>query len=367
MSIVRRIVVLGVVAATVGGCNLGRTVDRATLKHLSPGVIAGSDVAQACAVGSALSPVVLALGHGKPARKQPRQAAAMTLIAAGMCAEQAVWEAELAGVQADYMLGKGVDGKVVAPLMTDALTRARRHHAEAARRNHAAFQALVGAFAAPTPTQDCPARLRPREELLYLLGLTAGLLAVIHDVQAQRVVGVSSEIPQQVARGAACLDDAKWWRLPTALRAAVWAAVPGSAPAGTDPWAALAEAAAAGEAQGVRLARALQAQVARDAGRDDLHRATIAAHRKARGPGNPEVGLLNDYADRMVLHFSDRIWMQLRGHRTPHDAVDLPVAATATATTPEDDELLDQVTGNPPAPAAPAPAGAPEPAAARAG
>jgi hypothetical protein len=340
------------VAAALGGCNVGKMIDRATIKRLSPGILADSDVPQACAVGAAIAPLVLALGYGEPARRQPRQATAMTLIAAGMCAEQSVWEAELSGIQAEYMLRRGADGQLIAALQKDALLRGRRHHVEAARRDHAAFLAVVGAFGAPSEAQDCPARLRPREELLYLLGLTAGLLAVIHDVQAGRVVGVSSEIPLRVARGAGCLDDAKWWHLPAALRAAVWASVPGSAPAGTDPWRALAEAAGAGEAQGVRLGRALQAQVALSAGRDAVHAAAIEAHRAAsKGAGRPEVGLLNDYADRTIQHFSDRQWMATRGHRAPLDADGPPDAPATGRQAPSEQDLreLEEIAGPQPA------------------
>lgn len=347
---------ISLVCTALAGCSIGGLIDRATVKRLSPGALAEADVPQACALGRALSPVVLALGHGEPARKQPRLATSLTLIAAGMCSELEIWETELASLRADYALKQGAPREVQASLMKDLLYRERRHHAEAARRDSAAFQAAVGAFGAPTEQQDCPARLKPREELLYLLGLTAGLLAVIHDVHAEHAVGVSSGIPLQVARGAGCLDDAKWWGVPGALQAAVWASVPGSAPAGTDPWAQLARAADAGEAQGVWLARALQAQTALDAGKDDLHRAAIAAHATARakGPGRESATLLNDYAARMVQHFADQIWTRDKGHRAPPGELGLPAAAAKTELSPEDAAILESIAGTPAA-AGPAP------------
>lgn len=344
----------GFLVLHLAACNLGKTVDRATLKHLSPGILATSEVPQACALGGAVAPLILALGHGRPAKRQPHQAAVLTLLAAGMCAEQALWEAELQELTASYLLGRGLPADLAAPWMRNALIRQRRLHAEVARLDQAAFLALIAAFQAPMATQDCPTKLRPREELLYLLGLTAGLLAVIHDVRAGRVVGVSDEIPAQVARGAMCLDGSAWWGLPMALRAAVWASVPGAAPDGTDPWALLADAAERGEAQGVWLGRALQAQVALDAGRDALHEAAIVAlaEARARTRGRAEVTLLNDYAQRMVLHFSDRQWVAKMGHRTPVGAVgrlptlpSAPGAEQRSTPSAEDRELLDAVVG----------------------
>lgn len=303
--------------------------------------MATSDVPMACAIGAAMSPAMVALGHARPA-KEPRQAVTMTLLAAGMCAEVAAWEDELTGIQARHAISLGADSRPLAPLIQDALIRERRHHLDAARRNLGAFERTVAAFGAPTEGQECPARLRSGEPLIFLLGLTAGLLAVIHDTAAERELGVPTAIPRQVERGTFCLDDQEWWHVPSALRAAVWTAVPGSAPAGVDPWAVLDEAARLGEGQGVGLGRALQAQAAAAAGKDELHRQAIVAHAAAHkaGSGAGEYALLNDYAGRMITHFSDRIWMEKNGHRTPADALGTFPGAAASD---EDAALLDAV------------------------
>ena len=342
------------VVTALAGCNLGKAVDKTTRRTLAPGALASSDVPMACALGAAMSPAMLALGHHKPAR-EPRQAATLTLLAAGMCAELQAWEDELAGIQARHLIAAGADPRALAPLSQDALIRERRHHLDAARRDLGAFERAVQAFGAPTEERECPARLRTDEPLLYLLGLTAGLLAVLHDAAAERALGVSNAIPRQVERGALCLDDDAWWRVPSALRAAVWTAVPGSAPPGVDPWAVLDAAARAGEAEGVWLARALQAQAAAAAGKDEIHRQAIVAHAAARqaGPGAAEVALLNDYAARMITHFSDRLWMEKAGHRTPAGKLG---AFPGAAAVDDDAALLDAAlaeSAGEPAPAAP--------------
>lgn len=331
-------------------------------------MLATADVPQACAAGRALSPVVVALGHGKPVKKQALRASSLTLLAAGMCPELEIWEAELAAGAIDFAPGGDPKARVAA--MKDGLYRTRRLHAEAARHYYAAFTAAQAAFGAPTESVDCPQKLQPREELLYLLSLTAGLLAYVHDSRAERVVGVPGGIPQQVARGAACVDNEKYWGVPQALQAAVWATVPGAAPAGTDPWAILETAAGQGEGRGVWLGRALQAQVALDADKDDLHRRAVTAHFAARtqGAGLAEVRLLNDFAERMVVFFSDRLWIREAGHRMPSGPPGLPIPAAATEATavpqpsPEDLAILErEMTGAAPAPApAPAPQSQPQ-------
>lgn len=331
------------------GCGVGPTLDRVALRTLAPGMMAQRDLSMACAAGESLSPVLLAFGH-KKAKKEPRKAAALTLISAGICSELAAWDAELDGAQARYVLSRGGDPRQWGAVSSDALVREQRHHQVAAMRNAMAFERTVAVFDAPTQTRDCPDRLKPREELLYLLGLTAGLLAVIHDARAERTLGVSNAIPQHVARGAVCLDDARWWGVPGALRAAVWASVPGAGPQGADPWADLERAAKQGEAQGMWLARALQVQTAASAGKDELVRAAITAHGAALGGASePAYALLNSYGSAMIQQFSDRLWIGEVGHRTP-------LGSLGTFPKGAADDGLDSVLEGLPADAAP-PAG----------
>jgi hypothetical protein len=100
----------------------------------------------------------------------------------------------------------------------------------------------------------------------------------------------------------------------------VWTSVPGTAPAGADPWQAFREAAHAGDAAGVRLASALRAQRAAAVGRLDELQAAIRAHAESlrRHASAPRWRLLDQLATRLILHESDRLWTQAEGHRTPY-------------------------------------------------
>jgi hypothetical protein len=326
----------------LSACNLGKTGDRVTLRTLAPGMMRTTDIKMACAVGQTMTPVLMALGQDDPAKKEPHKALVLTLVSAGMCSEMDAWEATLAGLQARHVVSSGGDGRQWGPLMQDALVREQRAHEEAAQRNFAAYQQTFTAFGAPDEYRACPAELKPREELVFLLGLMAGVLAVIHDAAAEKAVGVSSAVPRLVERGAGCLDDASWWSVPSALRAAVWASVPGAAPAGVDAWQTLEQSVKQSEARGMWLARALQVQTAHAAGKTDLLRAAIEAHGAAtqRGPGNAEYALLNAYASQMIRFYSDLLWMASRGHRTPLNGLGTLPAADGAAAVPNIDELV---------------------------
>ena len=353
------LLLVGLLASSLA-CNLGRSVDKATLKTLAPGMLADDDVGMACAAGGSLAPVTIALGHRSGGAKEPKKAAALTLIAAGMCSERAAWESELERALAMYRVEHG-DPKEGAALQ-DLLIRERRSRAEAAARNLKAYERVVAAYGAPTDEALCPRRLPERDQLLCLLGMTAGLLAVIHDTAADRAVGVSQAIPRHVQRGVGCVDDERWWGLPGSLKAAIGASIPGAGEPGVDPWTELERAARQGEAKGVWLGRALQVHTAAAAGKDEVVRMAIAAHGQAirGGEGEPAVALLNTYASSMIQQRSDLLWIAAAGHRTPIGALgELP----QTISDDEADALLEGLEDEAPPPAAtsPAPAGEPSP------
>ena len=93
--------------------------------------------------------------------------------------------------------------------------------------------------------------------------------------------------------------------------------MPGSAPEGVDPWALLAQAAATGDAAGVRVSRALQVFTAANAGSQDLLETAIVAHAQARQtPADPAWVLLDEYALSVSLFESDLLWIAAEGRRT---------------------------------------------------
>jgi hypothetical protein len=328
--------VLLVTLAAAPGCqrmiyrSTGDVMGSYAVDHMVPEMMASDDLAMACETGVSMGGFLMSFGR---VTRAPDKAALVTLLSAGMCAEAEAWEADLRQVRA-LRDGRAAEAR-------DARIAAQRAHAVAAARFHGAFQRLTAAYG--PPGEICP-RLADDDEVLYLLGLSAGMLAMVHDRAAEGTAGVPTDIPLAVSRASACLDDGRWWGTPLALRASVWAMVPGAAGEGDDPWATLSEAAATGEAAGVRLARAFQVQTLAAAGHDDALREAIAAHGASTEatPSDPAWKLLDGYASRMILHVSDRTWTRERGHRTP-----LGAFGTFWQPAPEpdagDDDLFDDL------------------------
>jgi len=166
---------------------------------------------------------------------------------------------------------------------------------------------------------ECP-RIAKRDEIVYLVGLVAGELALLHDKVSGSKVGLPLDMPLKIGRSATCLSDERWWHVPQALRAAGWAIIPGSAPEGIDPWEMLEEAAVAGEASGVRVARALSVLLAANA--DDTARVEhgIKAHAESllSTKQSEEWALLDEYARVVSMHESDLLWTTAAGYVTPN-------------------------------------------------
>ena len=292
----------------LNACVLSR-VDNSTLTQVSPQVLAISDVGMACAVGETTVPLMTAMDDEKL-----RRSIAFSLISAAMCSEIRVWDAELDRRQAVYLAGVSSEPATWSAVATDAAVRETRAHLEAAQRNLWVWEALETEYG--TVGEQCP-ELKEEEQVLYLMGLASGSLAVLHDGAADHALDINQGVARQVERGAACLDSGALWGVPGALRASVWIAVPGAGPEGVDPWTQLEASAMLGDSQGVWLARALHAQAAGAAGNNEALDAAFTAHKLAmEGGGSTAHGLLNDYAHRMIRHESDRIWISQTGHRT---------------------------------------------------
>lgn len=284
----------------------GAVVSGITQAHTIPTVLSDDDVAMACEIGVSFHRFVTSLGR---VSEPPNRVSLITSVAAGMCAERDAWEAELRQLRGLY---KGDPGEA-----SDARALERQHHATAAKRYHEAWREMSIAFR--YRADRCPSVSR-KDEHFFLLGLSAGLLAVMHDRAAGGVVGVPTNMPHKVARAAQCLNDERWWGVPKALEAAVWVTIPGAVPEDVDPYAQLTQSARRGERAGVRLARALQAVALSGAGRDGDVRATIEGHAaalKSRESAR-KWRLLDKFATLLILHESDKIWTRETGHRTPY-------------------------------------------------
>jgi hypothetical protein len=313
--------------ASVVCCDLScaGSVDRFALRRVVPSAGADADLDRACALGAAFGQALAGVG---PGARAPHLALLIADTTAGFCAEGEAWEAELDA-------GRGL--RAPAPDLgevEDANLREARAHRQAAGRFLSAWRHLEAEYG--PVGEGCP-RLPGDEGVLYLLGLYAGVNALLHDRAGGGTLGVPMDIPAAVARGSDCLDDARWWHAPRAMRAAADAMVPGLAPRGVDPWVALEAAAAASDPTGVRLGRGLQVLIAANAGRsgDVAHGLRAHAAALSSNPADPAWALLDEYARLVSLHEADLVWTAAAGHRAPALGP-LPGDARAAPAGPED-------------------------------
>jgi len=310
----------------------GKVMSGYAEEHMVPQLMGDADVDMVCETGVSMGAFLLSF---KRVVAVPEQVGAVTMLSAAMCAEFKAWEEELRGLRA-IREGRSAEA-------SDARISEKRAHAVAASRFLRAYQLTSSAYG--PIGEGCPS-LGEQDGVFYLLGLSSGLLAVIHDRAAAGVVGVPMDIPARVTRASVCLDNERFWGVPLALQAAIWISVPGKTPANTDPWAVLESAAVRGEAAGVRLARAFQVQAASTVGNEAMIEKAIAAHAASleATPAHQEWRLLDAYATFLIRHESDRIWTRSEGHRTEQGSLGtFPRAAElpGDGSSDSDDGLLD--------------------------
>lgn len=293
------------------GCSMqaltGDTMSAFTVEQVIPETMQSDDVGMACASGEGQTGMLSAFGR---VTDRPHRALIMTYMSAGMCSEMRSWEAEL---QRMIALNEGRVGSV-----KDALVREKAAHLEAAKRNNESFKHLVAAFG--EPGEGCPELTKEKDdELLFLLGLNAGLLSVVHDRGAGGAAGLPLERTRALARAVQCLDNGKWWGVPDALSAAIWTGIPGAAPDGIDPWAQLTASIDVADKANVRLAYAFWIQSLNAAGRADEMCAAVDRYAKTLASNEPAKNyrLLDAYAGRVILHELNKQWIRAVGHRAP--------------------------------------------------
>ena len=163
----------------------------------------------------------------------------------------------------------------------------------------------------------CP-KIDERDEVAYLVALISGTFAVLHDKQSDGTVGVPLDLLPKIARASTCLDNEKWWGVPQALRGGIWATIPGSGPGDVEPWSILKQAAQEGEQSGVRVAYAVGALLANNAGETDRMRDFLVGYGESLSntPRNQNFAFFDQYAYEVALHQSDLLWWLQRASDT---------------------------------------------------
>lgn len=330
-----RLVPVAIAIAVLTACNgaIGNTLAGSTDRLVMPYVMRSGDIGVGCAVGEGLGPMV---GAFNDASHHAAKTSIVSTLSAGMCLEDDVWEAQLDTARA--LRREDTEGA------HDASERAQRAHAVAARRYLAAWTLLADEYGVPEPGGECPKLKKDTDQLIYMLGLSAGVLAVVHDMGAGGQADVPMSIPAGVVRASACLDDDTWWGAPNAMKAAVWALMEGSPDVG-DPWALFDQSVAKGQAAGVRLAGAFLAQTASSTGHEAQLRAAVKSHAAslAAKPLDPKWAMLDRYATAIVRNESDRIWTAKVGYRTPSDGFGTFPDDVTVDDAKVDDSLFDDI------------------------
>jgi len=305
----RHLAVLIPIALSTTGClkMVGGVTGDFTSNNLIPELMQGGDIGVACAAGESLGSMVSVLA---PKSKKAQAASILPSLSAGMCLEDGAREAQLAAIRA--FQNRDV------PASRDHKTRAERLHAVAATRYYDAYLRAETFYGVPEPGGECPKLKTDVDELSYMLAMSAGVMAILHDANSGNAVGVPLDIPARIGRASVCLDDDKWWGVPTALQAVPWALLPDT-PGAKDAWQVFDESVAKGDTAGVRLASAFQVEIALTTGNPDRAKAAIAhmADSLRNNPADPQWKMLDVYSADRVLYISDLMWTEEEGYRTP--------------------------------------------------
>ncbi|MEC7984840.1 MAG: hypothetical protein VX278_06735 [Myxococcota bacterium] len=273
------------------------------LDRIVPVGMSQGDLGKACSLGEGLNHPLNSV-----TQKTPNKAMVIADVTAGLCDDVLAMEQDLNAAKSKFQEN--------IPNVMDARIAAQRLHTQAARRYYSAYQYTEKAYG--EIGEGCP-KLRQKDEIIYLVGLVAGTLSVLHSRNGGNDAQVPDGILPKIARGAACLDNDEWWYTPQALQSAVWAFVPGSGPADVDAWKHLREAGEKGEPSGYRVAWGIHNLIAYNSGKDDFLREGVIAHGASiqNKPVGGDWALLDEYVMWVSRHQSDLVWISKKGHRTP--------------------------------------------------
>ncbi|MCK7547759.1 hypothetical protein ACFQGA_03520 [Marinobacter koreensis] len=275
--------------------------------HTVPYLMQSDDVAMGCSMSKATAPLLMSFGR---VTTEPDQLAVMLYLSSGGCAEEQAREYGLESLAAMNAMNAGE--------AQDAMIREKRAYSVAAKRyfsawkHHKAYYGDVG-------SGECPDFDDDMDEFIYMAGLLSGLQALNAQIQSTSSIGVPTNIGSIVARATGCLSNEKWWGAPMALRATVWAMIPGSKPQGEDAFERLAIADKQGEEAGVRLPHVFHAIAALNKGDMAMVKDVIREHAQSldEDEPNPDWRFVDAMANNMIVAISDQLWMENTGHRTP--------------------------------------------------
>lgn len=276
--------------------------------HITPYLMTTDDLAAGCTGAEALSGMVMSIGR---ITEEPHELAVLLFLAAGGCEEERAFEEELAYLR--FIRNQQPD------MAQDALIMQKRHHVKAAKRYYQSWLQLIEFNKGKEIGGECPSLEQEFDQLVWLVGVVSGLLALNNDILSGVGTGVPKNIAAQAERAIGCLDNRKWFGVPLALKAAVWSLLPGALPEGENAWERLEQADIIGETANIRLAHVFHVIAAYSKGDMDRVRTVIKRHAEkiAASPANEQYKLLDVAATEAITRISDKMWTEAMGHRTP--------------------------------------------------
>ncbi len=313
---IRKLLTLALVGSVLSGCSAinnmmykttGDVMQGFSRDHTVPYLLESKDLTMGCAMSEATAPLLMSFGR---VTTEPDQLAVMLYLSAGGCAEERARQHELASL--------GAMNNLNADRAQDEIIQQKRALSLAATRYFQAWKRHNAFYGKPV-AGECPDLEDDLGEFIYFAGLLSGLQALNAEIQSTSSIGVPKNVGSVVARATQCLDNEKWWGAPMALRATVWAMIPGALPAGEDPFVRLEIADEQGEKAGVRISHVFHAIAAQNKSDDERLRSIIRRHAEAieETPSNERWQMVDAMATQMIVAISDRLWMENTGHRTP--------------------------------------------------
>jgi len=291
--------------------NSGKVLVGFIENHAVPYVLKTDDVAMGCVMAEALTLLIPSLTQ---INASPYKLEVIFDFLSGSCAEFKAKEEELRYIRAVHV-------KNVTEAQ-DARILQKRFLNLAARRQLKGYLNLELAFAV-VPGSACPDFNSWNDEFYWLVGLMDGLQAVLNDLASGGSANVPLDISLKVGRGAGCLDNKRWWGLPSAIQAAIWVNFPAHKPDTADPLQLLDKAVNIGLQQGMRIAQVIAAKIYIGLGHSERVKQIIRNNIETRDSivTNPEFLFLDQVASMQLLSISDCMWTEATGKRTPIDGL----------------------------------------------
>ncbi len=299
---------------TMGGCALLESATSGVTLNIleegfTPPALQMGDVDMGCTFATANGPLV---GAARNFYGDPSLMETVLLQSASVCSDARAIEEELRYMRASR--------EKRSDEAQDARIGQKRLMATSAHRQYAAFDRMKTKLEQKyffKYGSTCPKFKRDFDEMVYLLGTVAGLQAMQNDMAAQQVVGVPTDIAPQAEFAMTCLNNAKWWGAPEALRAAIWSIIPGGSE-GKDVKGTFDKNMAIGERSGIRLAHVMAALAAQSTDDTATVRTTIKRFANVENfKVNAQYRLVDAIAEAQMVNISDRMWTQNTGSRTP--------------------------------------------------